>query len=214
MKNKSVVFISIFVIVAAFIAMVFFYQQKTTSSIEKLSHTDAPFIRDHSTKFGDNKKGVYVVEFIDPECESCALYHKVVKELYRNYYEDIQLVVRYLDNHTNSKFAIRVLEASKNQNMYQAVLDKIYESQAIWAQHNNEKPELLWRELKKVPSLDVEKLKADFENTNVDKIVKIDREDATKLGVRGTPTLFVNGEKLQRLSYQDLFDLVESKLFK
>lgn len=214
MKNKSVVFISIFVIVVAFIAMMFFYQQKTTSSIEKLSHTDAPFIRDHSTKFGDNKKGVYVVEFIDPECESCALYHKVVKELYRNYYEDIQIVVRYLDNHTNSKFTIRILEASKNQNMYQAVLDKIYESQPIWAQHNNENPELLWRELKKVPSLDVEKLRADFENTNVDKIVKIDREDATKLGVRGTPTLFVNGEKLQRLSYQDLFDLVESKLFK
>ena len=157
---------------------------------------------------------MYVVEFIDPECESCALYHKVVKELYRTYYEDIQLVVRYLDNHTNSKFAIRVLEASKNQNMYQAVLDKIYETQRIWAQHNNEKPELLWEELKSVPSLDVEKLKADFENTNVDKIVKIDREDATKLGVRGTPTLFVNGEKLQRLSYQDLFDLVESKLFK
>ncbi len=214
MKNKSVVFISIFVIVVAFIAMMFFYQQKTTSSIEKLSHTDAPFIREHSTKFGDNKKGVYVVEFIDPECESCALYHKVVKELYRNYYEDIQIVVRYLDNHTNSKFTIRILEASKNQNMYQAVLDKIYESQPIWAQHNNENPELLWRELKKVPSLDVEKLRADFENTNVDKIVKIDREDATKLGVRGTPTLFVNGEKLQRLSYQDLFDLVESKLFK
>lgn len=170
MKNKSVVFISIFVIVVAFIAMMFFYQQKTTSSIEKLSHTDAPFIREHSTKFGDNKKGVYVVEFIDPECESCALYHKVVKELYRNYYEDIQIVVRYLDNHTNSKFTIRILEASKNQNMYQAVLDKIYESQPIWAQHNNENPELLWRELKKVPSLDVEKLRADFENTNVDKI--------------------------------------------
>lgn len=214
MKNKSVVFISIFVIVAAFIALMFFYQQKTTNSIEKLSHTDAPFIRDHSTKFGDNKKSVYVVEFIDPECESCALYHKVVKELYRTYYEDIQLIVRYLDNHTNSKFAIRILEASKNQNMYQAVLDKIYESQRVWAQHNNEKPELLWEELKSVPSLDIDKLKADFKNTNVDKIVKIDREDATKLGVRGTPTLFVNGEKLQRLSYQDLFDLVESKLFK
>lgn len=214
MKNKSVVLGTIFVILAAFAAIVYFYQEKTTSSIEKLSHTQAPFIREHSTTFGDNKKSVYVVEFIDPECESCAIYHKVVKELYRNYYEDIQIVVRYLDNHKNSKFAIRVLEASKKQNMYQAVLDKIYESQPIWAQHNNEQPELLWRELKKVPSLDVDKLKQDFEKTNVDKIVKLDREDATKLNVRGTPTLFVNGEQLKRLSYQDLFNLVESKLYK
>ncbi|MFK2821366.1 DsbA family protein [Malaciobacter sp. WC5094] len=214
MKNKSIVLVSLAILFAVFIALVISYENKSNQNIEKLSYTSAPFIREHSTVFGDNKKNVYVVEFIDPECESCALYHKVVKELYRNYYEDIQIVVRYLDNHKNSKYAIKILEASKKQNMYQAVLDKIYESQGVWAQHNNEKPELLWEELKDVPSLNLKKLRADFEKINVDNILKLDREDATKLKVRGTPTLFVNGEKLKRLSYKDLFDLVESKLYK
>lgn len=214
MKNKAVVLGSIVALVVGFIAVLSFYKDSQAQGLKELTHTDAPFIRDHSTKFGDNKKGIYVVEFIDPECEACAYYHPVIKELFRNYYEDIQLVIRYLDNHKNSKFAVRILEASKKQNMYKPTLDMIYASQGVWAQHGNPKPLLLWEELKKVEGLDVEKLKKDFENTNVDEIVKLDRQDATALQVRGTPTIFVNGEKLEKLSYQGLFDLVESKLFK
>lgn len=214
MKNKGVVIGSIIALILGFIAVLSFYKDSQVEELKKFSYTQAPFIREHSTSFGDNKKGIYVVEFIDPECEACAYYHQVIKELYRNYYEDITLVIRYLDNHKNSKFAIRILEASKKQNMYKPVLDKIYASQKVWAKHNNEKPELLWEELKSVQGLNVEQLKSDFDKTNVDEIVKLDRQDARELQVRGTPTIFVNGEKLEKLSYQGLFDLVESKIFK
>src|SRR5690606_12369173 len=137
-----------------------------------------------------------VVEFVDPECESCAMFHPILRKLYKEYHEDIQLVVKYIPNHLNSKFAIRILEASREQNKYEEVLSIIFEKQPLWAQHNNEKPELLWEFLSTIPDLDMNKLKEDSKNPKIDKIMEIDSSDARELEVRGTPTIFVNGKRL------------------
>lgn len=171
-------------------------------------------VREHSIKFGENKKNITVVEFLDPECESCAIFHPIVRKLYKEYHDEIQLVVKYIPNHANSKFAIKLLEASREQNKYEEVLNVIFEKQPLWAQHNNEKPELLWQFLAEVPELDINKLKEDFNNPKIDKIIDIDAKDARELGVRGTPSFFVNGKRLSALSEKDLFDLVESEIYK
>ena len=42
----------------------------------------------------------------------------------------------------------------------------------------------------------------------------IDTQDANQLNVRGTPTIFVNEKRLSVLSQKDLFDLVESEIYK
>ena len=164
--------------------------------------------------FGDNKKNISVVEFLDPECESCAIFHPIIRKVYKEHYSDIKLVVRYLANHKNSEFAIKILEASREQNKYEEVLSTIFEKQPVWAQHNNEKPELLWIFLAQIEGLNIDKLKEDMKNPKIDEIIKIDRQDATALNVKGTPTIFVNEKKLERLSQKDLFDLIEAEIYK
>ena len=62
--------------------------------------------------------------------------------------------------------------------------------------------------------LDINKLKEDSKNPQIDKIMDIDKEDANQLNVRGTPTIFVNEKRLSVLSQKDLFDLVESEIYK
>lgn len=69
-----------------------------------------------------NKKDIVVVEFMDRECESCALFHPIMKKLWK-YSDDILIVTKYLENHKNSKMAIEILEASREQNLYDEVLD-------------------------------------------------------------------------------------------
>ena len=103
---------------------------------------------------------------------------------------------------------------SRQQNKYEEVLSVIFEKQPIWAQHNNEKPELLWTYLEQIEGLNIDKLKEDMKNPKIDEIIKIDRQDATALNVKGTPTIFVNEKRLERLSQKDLFDLVESEIYK
>lgn len=211
MQNKNLVFISIFVVLIIFAGAVYFYKGSTTSNVGNIGDT---LLKEYSYKKGDNKKNIVVVEFMDPECESCALFHPIMKKLYKEYSDDILIVTKYLENHKNSKMAIEILEASREQNLYDEVLDVIFEKLPIWAKHNNEKPELLWEFLKEVSGLDIEKLKVDIKNPKIAEIIKQDRLDATSLNVRGTPTIFVNGIELENLSQKDLFDLVEKGIYK
>ena len=51
-------------------------------------------------------------------------------------------------------------------------------------------------------------------NPKYDEIINTDTSDARKLGVRGTPTIFVNGVELKTLSTKALFDLVEAEIYK
>lgn len=215
MQNKKLVLGSLVALIVLFIGLASFYKSNEVKEDEKkvLSKSDL-LLREHSIKFGENKKNISVVEFVDPECESCAMFHPILRKLYKEYHEDIQLVVKYIPNHLNSKFAIRILEASREQNKYEEVLSVIFEKQPLWAQHNNEKPELLWEFLSTIPDLDMNKLKEDSTNPKIDKIMEIDSSDARELEVRGTPTIFVNGKRLAVLSQKDLFDLVEAEIYK
>ena len=215
MQNKKLVLSSILVLVLIFLGLGYFYKNSEVKKEELQTKSNSnSLIRDHSITFGDNKKNISVVEFLDPECESCALFHPIMRKLYKEYHEDIQLVVRYVPNHKNSRFAVKILEASRVQNKYEEVLSVIFEKQPLWAQHNNEKPELLWELLAVIPDLDINKLKEDSKNPEIEKNMDIDTQDANQLNVRGTPTIFINEKRLNILSEKELFDLVESEIYK
>ena len=215
MQNKKLVLGTLVVLVLLFVGFGYFYKnnEKKQEEVATLSKSSS-LVRDHSIKLGDNKKNFSVVEFLDPECESCALFHPIMRKVYKEYHEDIQLVVRYIPNHKNSRFAVKILEASRVQNKYEEVLSVIFEKQPLWAEHNNEKPELLWEFLSVIPELDINKLKEDSKDPQIDKIMDIDTQDANQLNVRGTPTIFVNEKRLSVLSQKDLFDLVEAEIYK
>lgn len=217
MQNKKLVLSTLVAVIAFFVGFSFFYKNdsKSTQNIA-VENINELLVRDYSYKMGDNSKNISVVEFLDPECESCAIYSTVVKRLYKEYFGDIQIVIKYLDNHKNSKFTIQILEAARVQGKYEEVLDMMFEKHSLWASHyaSVDKPELLWQFLKEISDLDIEKLKEDMKNPKIDEIIKQDREDANALGVRGTPTIFVNGKQLQELSQKALFDLVEKEIYK
>ncbi len=215
MQNKNLVIITTFVLVIFFIVLTYFYKNgQGNNETLNISNNGVSLEKEHSISFGDNKKNIVVVEFLDPECESCALFHPMVKKLFKEYHSDIKLVVRYLANHKNSKFTIKILEAAREQNKYNEVLAVIFEKQSLWAQHNNEKPELLWTFLSEIVDLNIDKLKEDMNNPKIDQIIDIDAKDAKAYNVRGTPTIFVNEKKLDTLSQKELFDLVENEIYK
>lgn len=217
MQNKVLVLGSLVLVLLLFIGFSFFYKsEQKVEQVATNTNINELLLRDYSYKMGDNQKNISVVEFLDPECESCAIYSEVVKKLYKEYYKDIQIVVKYLDNHKNSRLTIQMLEAARVQGKYEDVLNMMFEKHSLWASHYSsvDKPELLWQFLKEIPNLDIEKLKVDMNNPKIDEIIAQDRADATALRVRGTPTLFVNGVLLNSLSQKALFDLVEKEIYK
>lgn len=215
MQNKKLVGISLLVLILLFIGVAYFYKNNQSHKETLLvSSGHKSLVNENSISFGENKKNITIVEFLDPECESCAVFHPIMRKVYKEHYADIKIVIRYLTNHKNSKFATKILEASREQNKYEEVLSVIFEKQPIWAQHNNEKPELIWTFLTQIEGLNIDKLKEDMKNPKIDELIDEDAKDARILSVKGTPTIFVNEKKLERLSQKDLFDLVESEIYK
>ncbi len=213
MENKKLVFSFMVILLAVFIAATYLFNQNQKNKLEGFTKKDeAPFVRENAISFGENRANVVIVEFFDPECESCQAFYPAVKEVYKQYYKDIKLVIRYLANHKNSAYIIKVLEATRLQNKYIESLEVIFKYQTIWANHNDPQPELVWQYLPEA-GLDMKKLKEDFLKLDVSSLIKEGFEDAKALGVRGTPTFFVNGKELQELSYQALLDLVEKEIF-
>ncbi len=215
MKNKKIVLFASGLLLLAFIIVANFYQKSIDTKTEQLAinNQGAPFIREHSPSFGENKNKVTITEFLDPECESCSAFHPVIKEVFNDYKVETKLVYRYLANHSNSKFAVKILEAARLQNKYNETLEIIFKYQPQWAQHHNPMPELLWTFLPQA-GLDIAKLRADFKTINVDTMLQLDRQDAMQLGVTGTPTFYVNGKILKDYTKKALYDLVESEIYK
>jgi protein-disulfide isomerase len=208
MKDKwMIVGITALVIGSGFWAAKYFYKAEESKSVSQQESTS--FVRPHFPRMGNENSKVTIVEFLDPECESCRAVYPDVKAIVKEF--DTKLVVRYAPFHHNSLFAIKILEGARKQNKYWETLDLLFETQPEWGSHHNPQPEIIWNHLPKL-GLDVEKIRSEMNDPAVFDMVEIEKADGTKLGVRGTPTFFVNGKIVQEFGMEFLRDAVRREV--
>lgn len=210
MKDKwLIVGVSAVVIALGFWAGKFFYKSEEIKKIEK--QDISVFVRPHSSRMGAENAKVTVVEFLDPECESCRAVYPGVKEIMKEFEGQVQLVVRYAPFHHNSLFAIKILEAAKKQNKYWETLTVLFETQPEWGSHHQPQPEKIWDHLPKI-GLDVDKIRNEMNDPATFDLVELDKEDGAKLGVNGTPTFFVNEKPLTELGLENLREAIRREI--
>ena len=184
-------------------------QKKELSFIAKES--GEVFVREHSPRYGNKDAKVFLIEFLDPECESCRAFYPHVKSLIKEFNGKVQLVARYAPFHGNSKIAIAALEAARKQGKYWESLELLFERQPEWGSHHHPRIELIFEFLPTL-GLDMKKLLKDMKDPLIDEIINQDMEDLKKLGVRGTPTFFVNGKTPSGFGYGYLKDLIQEEV--
>jgi len=172
-----------------------------------------PFIRPHSHSHGPMDAKVTVVEFLDPECESCRAMYPLVKHLLGQYEGKVRLVIRYMPLHPNSLMAASALEAAGAQGRYWEMLESLFTNQPQWGSHHAPKPELIPDYAQQL-GLDMGAFRSLLNSAAHKTIVETDRTDGQSLGVTGTPTFFVNGRQLERLGYESLKALIDEELAK
>ena len=215
MQNKAVIIISIVALIGIFFGMKHFYNQSQSEKSIALSKEQALlFQRPYSFVEGEANSKVQLVEFFDPACATCAEFYPYVKDIFEENYGDIKLVFRYAPYHTNSQYAVKMLEGAREQNMFLEVLEHMFATQNSWVQHHNVNPNLLWKTLFQVKGLDMKKLSMFMKSSKADDIIKQDLEDAAKLGATKTPSYFVNGKPLQEFGLENLKTLINSELSK
>ena len=90
-------------------------------------------VREDSHRLSDVPDGkVTFVEFLDFECEACGAAFPAVEQLRAAYGDRVSFVVRYfpLDGHFNAQRAARAVEAAAQQDQFEAMYEKMYETQA------------------------------------------------------------------------------------
>ena len=105
---------SALVVVVGFLLAASWFKGQRAAELGFMAQTyAATFVRPHSAVLGAANAKVFIVEFTDPACETCAVFSPIAKRFLATYPEKIQLVVRYAPFHDGSSGAVRVLEAAR-----------------------------------------------------------------------------------------------------
>lgn len=190
----------------------FAYRQAVAAAArDAASRVSAALFRDHAPIIGPADAKVTIIEFFDPSCEACRAMYPYVKQIMAAHEGKVRLVLRYAALHPGSDEAVRILEASRKQDKFQAVLDALIEKQPEWAQDGSPNLARAWQIAGEV-GLDQAKARADGALPEVDAILKQDAADVQSVELRGTPTFYVNGKPLLELGPQQLYDLVTAEV--
>ena len=206
MKNKKFLVIgAVALVIIGFIVATKLYRQ----SVEDPSAAVAQdlLVRPHAITLGRAGAKVIMVEFYDPECESCRQFDPYTKELLKEFAGRLQIVFRYAPFHANSRLAIKMLEAARKQNRYWETLEVFFANQHEWGSHHAPRPELLWTYLPGV-GVDPTQLKVDMVDPAITQLIDQDVADGQQLGINGTPTFYVNGEPLLSFGPDQLRELI------
>lgn len=188
--------------------------QQSQALLETLVRPDSPTLGPADAK-------VTLVEFLDPECESCAAFAPTVKKILKDYDGKIRLVVRYMPLHPNSLKAAALTEAAGEQGKYWQMQDYLFQKQPEWGTKHGPaattaQPDVnaLFDKYVIDMGLDAAQVKAALGDNRFQAKLQRDLKDGQQLGVRQTPSFFVNGRKLARFSENDLRALIDDELKK
>jgi protein-disulfide isomerase len=161
------------------------------------------------TRGGDANAPVTVVEFTDFECPACAAMHPVIEEVLPTYGTKVRLVVRNypLSKHSHARKAAEAADAANAQGKFFEYTSLLFKNQSA----------LDVPSLKKYASqvgLDRARFDAELDKGVHAADVKQDLADGEIAGIDSTPTIFINGVKLEDLSPEGLRAAIEKALGK
>lgn len=156
-----------------------------------------------SPSLGPADAPIQLVEFADFECPHCAMaapvLHKTIED------PELKPKVRFvfknypLPAHEHADAAARASVAAGAQGKFWEMHDQLFTHQETLANSDIEG-------FAKKLGLDVDKFKADWaSNDTKDKVAK-DKELGSRIGISGTPSIFINGRKFMQYGHGDFQD--------
>lgn len=169
-------------------------------------------MRPYSPVLGPETAPVTIVEFFDPACEACRAFHPIIKDIMAEHGDAVRVVIRYTAFHgEGSETAIRVLEAARMQNLFEPVLEAILREQPRWAAHGEMRPDFVLG-IAVSAGLDEEAARIQMMAPQTMGILNQDGLDVETMGIRQTPTFFVNGRPLDPFGEPELRRLVATEV--
>ncbi len=141
---------------------------------------------------GNESAPIQIIEYIDFQCPACAKGAKYLKKVIEENPQKIHLEMKYypLSMHKHGFISAYYAECAARQSRFWAFQDYLIEKQDYWAPMIDPKPTFdLFAEWS---GLDLKALKNCLEDKSVEEFVLKSKAEGKILGVRSTPTYFIN----------------------
>lgn len=170
------------------------------SPVFKISTKDQPSL-------GNADAAVTIIAFTDYQCPSCAAINPALERLVKESGDKVRLVARDfpLSQHADAFRAAEAAEAAREQGKYWEYVRVLLQNQSS----------LSVEKLKSFATdigLDRSRFDAALDSRKFAELVQADIDDGIKLGLKGTPSLFINGRRLNAKSYEELRESVDAAL--
>lgn len=146
---------------------------------------------------GSPTSTVLVEEFADFQCPACKDIHKTVNEINAAYGSRIKFVFRnypLIQVHPKAYDAAVAAEAAGLQGKFWEMQNLLFTNQENWSMETNHRK--VFEEYAKTLALDVDKFTQDSLGITAKSRVDADMQRGNGVGIRSTPTIFVNGKPL------------------
>jgi len=170
------------------------------SPVFKISTKDQPSL-------GNANAAVTIVAFTDFQCPSCAAIHPALERLVKESGDKVRLVARDfpLNQHAEAFKAAEAAEAAREQGKYWEYVQVLLQNQSSLSV---EKLKSFATQL----GLDRTRFDAALDSRKFAEMVQTDLDDGIKLGLKGTPSFFINGRRVTAKSYEELKESVDAAL--
>ena len=157
---------------------------------------------------------VTIVEYSDFQCPACAAYYPVMSELHAAFGDQINIVYRnypLTQIHANAQLAAQAAEAAGIQGKFFEMHDLLFSEQQTWSDLSD--PTATFVSYATSLELNVEQFNTDLTSSAVRAAVAEDVRSGMSANITGTPTFFLNGERIENpRGLQPFTDLVNAAL--
>jgi protein-disulfide isomerase len=156
---------------------------------------------------GPETAPVTIAVFTDFECVYCKRLADLLEEVRQKYPTEVKVAFKNfpLRSHQSAEVAARAALAAGEQGKFWEFHDLLF---ANYNRLNEEKIREIAKELK----LDMERFEKDRQDARIANRVRADASEGGKIGVRSTPTVFVNGKRVKQRTLEGFSQMIDKEL--
>ncbi len=162
---------------------------------------------------GNPDAAVTLVEYSDFQCPACGQFEPIVSAVMEQYGDQLSLEYKHfplISIHPYAVPAARAAEAAAQQGKFWEMHDKLFENQSVWANSSN--PQSYFIVYAEELGLDVTLFKRHLRSAMINDAVGAAFDEARTLGLTGTPSFFLNGERFEFATLEDFTSGIEAAL--
>ena len=165
---------------------------------------------------GNKNAKVVLVEYSDFQCPACAYYSGMVKNLERDFLNDLAVVYRHFpleQIHKYAKLSAQAAEAAGKQGKFWEMHDVLFEKQSEWSVSDDALQNFI--SYAQTLGLDINRFQTDLNSRDVEDRIQKNIISAYDQKLAGTPTFFLNGKQIQNpKDYEEFKRLIEGEINK